>query len=144
MAIGIGIFVWYDVLLLFLLGMVFGKKQKMIVVSNKEAKEIPDSKLPVVTVLLPLYKEKATIPYLIESIVKMDYPKDKKDIRFLVENEDNETQISIKTLALEAFKDLMLNMTVTENLSKLEPGLEFQLKLIISVLALKQSLMLLM
>ena len=102
MAIGIGIFVWYDVLLLFLLGMVFGKKQKMIVVSNKEAKEIPDSKLPVVTVLLPLYKEKATIPYLIESIVKMDYPKDKKDIRFLVENEDNETQISIKTLALEA------------------------------------------
>jgi cellulose synthase/poly-beta-1,6-N-acetylglucosamine synthase-like glycosyltransferase len=100
--IAIGIFVWYDVLLLFLLGMVFGKKQKIIEVSNKEAKEIPDSKLPVVTVLLPLYKEKETIPYLIESLLKMDYPKDKMDIRFLIENEDKETQISIKTLELEA------------------------------------------
>jgi glycosyltransferase XagB len=102
--IAIGIFVWYDVLLLFLLGMVFGKKQKIIEVSNKEAKEIPDSKLPVVTVLLPLYKEKETIPYLIESLLKMDYPKDKMDIRFLIENEDKETQTSIKTLELEADK----------------------------------------
>jgi cellulose synthase/poly-beta-1,6-N-acetylglucosamine synthase-like glycosyltransferase len=100
--IAIGVFVWYDVLLLFLLGMVFGKKQKIIEVSNKEAKEIPDYKLPVVTILLPLYKEKATIPYLIESLLKMDYPKDKMDIRFLIEDEDKETQISIKTLELEA------------------------------------------
>jgi len=66
--------------------------------SYEEAKKIPYSQLPVVTILLPLYREKLTLPFLIDSISRIDYPKDKLDVRLLVEDDDKETLEAIKEL----------------------------------------------
>jgi cellulose synthase/poly-beta-1,6-N-acetylglucosamine synthase-like glycosyltransferase len=48
-----------------------------------------------------LYKEKLTIPYLINSIAKIDYPKDRLDVKLLIEQDDKETQGVIKDLAIK-------------------------------------------
>ena len=68
--------------------------------SYEEAKKIPDPQLPIITILLPLYRERLTLPYLIESMSKIDYPKDKLDVRLLVEDDDKETLEAIKELSL--------------------------------------------
>jgi glycosyltransferase XagB len=96
-----GIFVLYDCVLLFLLTRAYGQEPTFAHVSYQEAKTIPDSNLPVVTILLPLYKEKLTIPYLIQSMSKIDYPKDKLDVRLLIEHDDKETKEAIKDFAVK-------------------------------------------
>jgi cellulose synthase/poly-beta-1,6-N-acetylglucosamine synthase-like glycosyltransferase len=96
-----GIFVLYDGVLLYLLTKAYRQESTIARLSYQEAKMIPDSKLPVVTILLPLYKEKLTIPYLIESISKIDYPKGKLDVRLLIEEEDEETQEAVKDFAIK-------------------------------------------
>jgi cellulose synthase/poly-beta-1,6-N-acetylglucosamine synthase-like glycosyltransferase len=67
--------------------------------SYDEAKTIPDPQLPIVTILLPMYREALMPPYLFQSIANIDYPKDKLDVRILIEYEDKETLESIKYLA---------------------------------------------
>src|SRR3712207_6055770 len=96
-----GIFVLYDCVLLYLLKKSYRHEPAIAQLSYADAKKIPDSKLPIVTILLPLYREKLTIPYLIESIAKIDYPKEKLDVRLLVEHEDIETQDAINQFAIK-------------------------------------------
>jgi glycosyltransferase XagB len=96
-----GIFVLYDCVLLYLLTRAYRQEPTIAHLSYQEAKMVPDSMLPVVTILLPLYKEKLTIPYLIGSISKIDYPKDKLDLRLLIEDDDEETQEAIKDFAVK-------------------------------------------
>ncbi|WDI30022.1 glycosyltransferase family 2 protein [Hyphococcus flavus] len=52
---------------------------------------IQDVDLPVITILLPLYKDAEALPTLISSIDLLDYPDDKKDIKLLLEKDDPET-----------------------------------------------------
>lgn len=50
------------------------------------------NELPMYTILLPMLREKeSTIVLLLEAISKLDYPKDKLDIKFLLEKDDQET-----------------------------------------------------
>jgi cellulose synthase/poly-beta-1,6-N-acetylglucosamine synthase-like glycosyltransferase len=55
-------------------------------VSNEDYKEI--TSFPVYTILLPVYKETGVINKLIESISNIDYPKDKLDVKILIEEDD--------------------------------------------------------
>lgn len=48
---------------------------------------------PVVTVQIPLYNEQYVITRLIDSVLRMDYPKDKLEIQILDDSTDNTTQI---------------------------------------------------
>ena len=50
-----------------------------------------DSSLPVYTILVPLYREANVLPGLIEALLLLDYPKDKLDIKLIVEADDRET-----------------------------------------------------
>ena len=50
-----------------------------------------DIDLPEVTILLPVYREEVTLPYLLRSISQLDYPKSKLDIRIIVEPDDYPT-----------------------------------------------------
>jgi len=50
---------------------------------------------PTVTILIPLYKEAATLPHLVDALLDLDYPRDRLDIKILLEEDDIET----KTLA---------------------------------------------
>ncbi len=90
---------FYDLILLIILVRVFVKSSKIIEITDSESNVFPDYKLPIVTILLPLYKEKRTLQYLLESILQSNYPKSKLDIRFLIEHDDTETLRSILSLS---------------------------------------------
>ena len=51
--------------------------------------------LPVYTILVPLYKESAVVPQLLQALQNLDYPKDRLDIKLVVEEEDTQTQETI-------------------------------------------------
>jgi glycosyltransferase XagB len=97
--IATGIFIFSDVFLFYLAMRVFRKDMRIEKVSDVSANKLPDYKLPIITILLPLYKEKKTLSYLLRSILKSNYPKHKLDIRFLVEHDDPNTLRSIIALA---------------------------------------------
>ncbi len=52
---------------------------------------IPDEKLPVYTILVPLFREQKIVGQLIENLLALDYPEDRLDIKLIFEQEDEET-----------------------------------------------------
>lgn len=62
-----------------------------IEVSATEVGALDERDLPVYTILVPLYRETAVLPRLVESIARLDYPKAKLDVKLLLEEDDVET-----------------------------------------------------
>lgn len=59
---------------------------------NEDALEsINDEELPIYSILCPLFKEKQILPYFVDAISKLDWPKDKLDVLLLLEEVDKET-----------------------------------------------------
>ncbi len=79
------------------------KTRPEISVGQKEIDRLKDSKLPIYTVLCPLYKEAGVLPDFIEAITKIDWPKDKLDVLLLLEEDDTETIKAAKDLNLPSF-----------------------------------------
>jgi cellulose synthase/poly-beta-1,6-N-acetylglucosamine synthase-like glycosyltransferase len=50
-----------------------------------------DDTLPAYTILVPLYREANVVPALVRSLVQFDYPRDKLDIKLIVESDDDAT-----------------------------------------------------
>jgi cellulose synthase/poly-beta-1,6-N-acetylglucosamine synthase-like glycosyltransferase len=96
------VFAFSDAILSYLLIRISRQKTKIVEISDIESYEIPDSILPIITVLVPLYKEEITLTYLLETIAKSNYPKDKLDIRLLVEPDDYDTLRAITSLPRRA------------------------------------------
>ena len=63
--------------------------------------------LPVITILLPLYKDAAALPALSQAIDRLDYPAAKKDVKLLLEESDAETIAEAKRLGLDRRHDLI-------------------------------------
>ncbi|MES2905527.1 MAG: glycosyltransferase [Pseudomonadota bacterium] len=61
------------------------------VLPKKTHLRISDHDLPVCSVLVPLYREARMVPQLVAALDKLDYPRAKLDILFLVEDEDKAT-----------------------------------------------------
>ena len=59
--------------------------------SAKDVDAIDETKLPIYTLLIPVYKEKEVLPHLLKRIQELDYPKYKLDVRILLEQNDPET-----------------------------------------------------
>jgi len=72
-----------------------GRGEKKI--SPAEMLAIPDSGLPVYTILVPLYKEANIADKIVSRIEMLDYPKEKLDVKLLLE-EDDEATISVLEL----------------------------------------------
>jgi len=96
------VYVFADILAVIVLARVFIKDPKITEVTERESGAIPDHLLPTVTILLPVYKEDLTLPFLFKSIGKINYPKDKLDIRILIEPDDQRTLRSVLTLPRHA------------------------------------------
>ncbi len=64
----------------------------VISVSDEVARAIDDAKLPVYTVLVPLYDEANVVPRLVEHLRALEYPRDKLDVKLLVEEDDHDTR----------------------------------------------------
>ena len=57
---------------------------------------LPDVALPVYSVLVPLYREASSVKGLITALRKLAYPREKLDIKLIVERDDHETLAAIK------------------------------------------------
>ena len=58
------------------------------------------SRTPVVTIMLPVRNEPSALPSLVASLEKLDYPAEKLDLKFLVEEKDASTKKALELLDL--------------------------------------------
>ncbi len=61
-------------------------------VSQAEIDALDEHRLPLYTLLVPLYKEPELIGTLLDNLSKLDYPKTRLDIKVLLEEDDEPTQ----------------------------------------------------
>jgi cellulose synthase/poly-beta-1,6-N-acetylglucosamine synthase-like glycosyltransferase len=60
----------------------------------------PDPELPVVSILVPLYREREIAGRLVERLARLDYPEERLDICLAVEADDNTTREALARAAL--------------------------------------------
>jgi cellulose synthase/poly-beta-1,6-N-acetylglucosamine synthase-like glycosyltransferase len=60
-------------------------------VTDEDLAALDERDLPIYTILVPLYREAAVLPRLIESIAAIDYPPTRLDVKLLLEADDDET-----------------------------------------------------
>ena len=73
-------------------------KDAEIHVSAEEISQIKE--WPRYIILLPLFHEAEILPHLVQSLLQLDYPTEKLDIRLLIEEDDQETLSAAQGLAL--------------------------------------------
>lgn len=69
-------------------------------VTDEELRVLDESTLPVYTILIPLYKEAQILPNVLQNISKLDYPRDRLDVKILLEEVDTETVEEARRLGL--------------------------------------------
>ena len=62
----------------------------------------PAAEWPRYLVLVPVYREGDILPSLVEALDRLDYPRERLDVRLLVEQDDEETMNAAKALTLPA------------------------------------------
>ncbi len=70
-------------------------------IKNLPPSRIPEIELPVITLLLPLYKDADALPALSQAIDRLDYPHEKKDVKLLLESDDRATIHEVNKLGLD-------------------------------------------
>jgi cellulose synthase/poly-beta-1,6-N-acetylglucosamine synthase-like glycosyltransferase len=90
------------------LGLIFGAwtaiRFAALAVSNLPAgggQPIPDHELPDYTVIVPLFRESRVVRPLIGALDALDYPREKLDIKLVVERDDLATRLEIARLDLD-------------------------------------------
>ncbi len=68
-----------------------GLAYRAIVISDEEARSIPDSRLPRYTILVPAYGEPEVVGDLLAAMGRMEYPADKMEVLLLLEADDEVT-----------------------------------------------------
>ncbi len=57
----------------------------------EEVASLNEDELPVYTVLIPLYREREVAAKVVAAVERLDYPRDKLDVKLLLEEDDRET-----------------------------------------------------
>jgi cellulose synthase/poly-beta-1,6-N-acetylglucosamine synthase-like glycosyltransferase len=73
-----------------------------IKISPQQVAQIRDEDLPVYTILVPLRGEVAMAPRIVQNVAALDYPKEKLDVKFIVNIDDTETIEAIKKTGVAA------------------------------------------
>lgn len=79
---------------------------------------LDDRDLPVYTLLVPLYRETEVLSALVAGISRLDYPKEKFDVKLLLEEDDTETIAAARLANLPSFFDITI---VPDGLPKGKP-----------------------
>jgi cellulose synthase/poly-beta-1,6-N-acetylglucosamine synthase-like glycosyltransferase len=79
-----------------------------IVIEDREVAEVDRKGLPVYTLLVPLYREANVIGQLVAALSKLDYPKDRLDVKLLLEEDDKETIAAAREAGLPNFMELVV------------------------------------
>lgn len=73
-----------------------GLGKKIIEIDSEKIENLPEQSLPVYTILVPLKNEHSVARKLVRNLKKLDYPKDKLDIKFITEVDDYQTREEIE------------------------------------------------
>ncbi len=65
-----------------------------------EVAGLDEASLPVFSILIPLYHESESVPSLVRSLCRLDYPRDRLDIQLLLEEDDAQTRDAVAAVAL--------------------------------------------
>ncbi len=87
-------------------------------VTASELAELKDEDLPVYTIFLPLYREANIAGKIIHNIEKLDYPKDKLDVKLLLEHDDTATINAVNHCRLPQYYEVIV---VPDCLPKTKP-----------------------
>ncbi len=87
-------------------------------ISDQRVRYMKEADLPIYSIMAPLYKEANVLPEFLESLDKLDYPKDKLDVMLLLEEDDKETIEKAETLGLPAY---VRTIIVPHSLPKTKP-----------------------
>ncbi len=77
-------------------------------VTNQEVKDVNDNDLPVYTIHLPVYKEDNLIKKLVWNLRNLDYPREKLDIKLLIEEDDDKTLNAVRNLDFPAVFEVIV------------------------------------
>ncbi len=75
---------------------------------SKAKQRTADADLPLYTIMVPLLKEAAVLPILVDALQKLDYPLAKLDIKLILEETDQETIAAARAMNLPGNVDLIL------------------------------------
>jgi glycosyltransferase XagB len=86
----------------------YGSRRSVdIKVTEQDLAQLREEDLPVYTVLVPMYREPASLPVLTTAIRNLDYPRSKLDVKLILEADDRETIDAARALGLEAFFEII-------------------------------------
>jgi len=77
-------------------------------VTKDEVRLIKDEDLPIYTILLPVYKEDKLIKKLIWNLQSIDYPREKLDIKLIIEEDDDKTLEAVRNLDFPAIFEVIV------------------------------------
>jgi len=89
-----------------------------ITCSDEELGNLAEVRLPVYTVLCPLYREAHVLPQFVKAIERMDWPKEKLDVQLLLEEDDIRTIEAAKKMDLPSYFRIIV---VPDNKPKTKP-----------------------
>ena len=75
---------------------------------RSRAAALPDHSLPDATLLVPLYREAAVLPDLVEALSNLDYPVAKLEVAIILEEDDRETRDAAARLAMPPFMRIIV------------------------------------
>lgn len=98
-------FYLFAIMFKFMIALVGSRYELVEHVSRHEVRALKDEELPIYTILVPLFKEANVLPKLAEGLSRLNYPKQKLDVRLLLEQDDTETIEAIKEFPQPAMFD---------------------------------------
>lgn len=87
-------------------------------IDGKDLSRLKTEDLPIFTILVPLYKEREEAVKVLHTVESLDYPRDKLDVKLLLEEDDPET---ITALKAEPLPDYVHLMVVPHSMPKTKP-----------------------
>lgn len=76
-------------------------------ISQEKLSRLSNEDLPVYTALLPVYREVDVLPRLVQAMTELDYPKEKLDVKILLEWDDQETRAQIQKIVLPTWIEVV-------------------------------------
>jgi cellulose synthase/poly-beta-1,6-N-acetylglucosamine synthase-like glycosyltransferase len=70
--------------------------------------EIDERELPVYTILVPLHREARIVPELVNAISALNYPREKLDVKLILEPDDDATIAAVKAIYLDPCFEIVM------------------------------------
>lgn len=103
----ITIFYLFDLLLMVILSFRTLGESCEEAISDEVIKALPNTHWPLYTVLCPLYREAEVVPQFVRAMQALDYPTNRLQVLFLIEDHDVETRDAIRAMNLPSHFRIM-------------------------------------